>query len=40
MTSHPKDMTFAMIDAIADSQKVVNHMHLPIQSGSDELLKK
>lgn len=40
MTSHPKDMTFAMIDAIADSKKVVNHMHLPIQSGSDELLKK
>jgi tRNA-2-methylthio-N6-dimethylallyladenosine synthase len=40
MTSHPKDMTFAMIDAIADSRKVVNHMHLPIQSGSDELLKK
>ena len=40
MTSHPKDMTFAMIDAIADSKKVVNHMHLPIQCGSDELLKK
>ena len=40
MTSHPKDMTFAMIDAIADSKQVVNHMHLPIQSGSDELLKK
>ena len=40
MTSHPKDMTFAMIEAIADSKKVVNHMHLPIQSGSDELLKK
>lgn len=40
MTSHPKDMTFAMIDAIADSKKVVNQMHLPIQSGSDRLLKK
>ena len=40
MTSHPKDMTFAMIDAIADSKKVVNHMHLPIQSGSDEMMKK
>ena len=40
MTSHPKDMTFAMIDAIAASKKVVNHMHLPIQCGSDELLKK
>lgn len=40
MTSHPKDMTFAMIDAIAESKKVVNQMHLPIQSGSDRLLKK
>lgn len=40
MTSHPKDMTFAMIDAIAASKKVVNQMHLPIQSGSDRLLKK
>ncbi|WP_301859664.1 tRNA (N6-isopentenyl adenosine(37)-C2)-methylthiotransferase MiaB [uncultured Megasphaera sp.] len=40
MTSHPKDMTFAMIDAIGASKKVVNHMHLPIQSGSDELLKR
>ncbi|WP_101912013.1 tRNA (N6-isopentenyl adenosine(37)-C2)-methylthiotransferase MiaB [Megasphaera vaginalis (ex Bordigoni et al. 2020)] len=40
MTSHPKDMTFAMIDALAASKKVVSHMHLPIQSGSDELLKK
>lgn len=40
MTSHPKDMTVAMIDAIAESKKVVNQMHLPIQSGSDRLLKK
>ena len=40
MTSHPKDMTFAMIDAMAESKKIVNHMHLPIQSGSDELLKR
>lgn len=28
------------VDAIAESQKIVNHMHLPIQCGSDELLKK
>ncbi len=40
MTSHPKDMTLAMIDAVAGSKKTVNHMHLPIQSGSDFLLKK
>ncbi|MCH4187244.1 MAG: tRNA (N6-isopentenyl adenosine(37)-C2)-methylthiotransferase MiaB [Megasphaera sp.] len=40
MTSHPKDMNVAVIDAIADCHHVVNHMHLPIQSGSDELLRK
>lgn len=40
MTSHPKDMTLAMIDAMAQSKRVVNHMHLPIQCGSDELLRK
>jgi tRNA-2-methylthio-N6-dimethylallyladenosine synthase len=33
-------MTQAMIDAIGCSSKVVNHMHLPIQCGSDALLKK
>ena len=40
MTSHPKDMTFAMDDAIAQCSKVVTHLHLPVQSGSTELLKK
>lgn len=40
MTSHPKDMNFAAIDAIADCKHVVNHMHLPIQCGNDALLKK
>lgn len=40
MTSHPKDMTFAMVDAIAQCSKVVTHLHLPVQSGSTELLKK
>lgn len=40
MTSHPRDMTFDMVDAIAESPKVVKHMHLPVQSGSDEMLKR
>ncbi len=40
MTSHPRDMTFEMIDAMAESSKVVRHMHLPVQHGSNEMLKK
>lgn len=39
MSSHPKDATFELIDAIADCEKVCNHFHLPIQSGSDRILK-
>lgn len=40
MTSHPRDMTFDMVDAMADSPKVARHMHLPVQHGSNEMLKK
>ena len=40
MTSHPRDMTFDMVDAMADSPKVAHHMHLPVQHGSNEMLKK
>ncbi len=39
MTSHPRDMDFRMIDTIATCEKVCTQMHLPIQSGSDEVLK-
>lgn len=39
MTSHPRDMTFDMVDAMAASPKVVRHMHLPVQHGSTEMLK-
>jgi tRNA-2-methylthio-N6-dimethylallyladenosine synthase len=39
MTSHPKDATKELIDAIADCQKVSRHLHLPIQSGSDKILQ-
>ena len=40
MTSHPRDMTFDMVDAMAASPKVVRHMHLPVQHGSNEILKQ
>lgn len=38
MTSHPKDCTKKLIDAIASSEKVCRHIHLPVQSGSDRVL--
>jgi len=38
MTSHPKDATFALIDAMAECEKVARHFHLPVQSGSDRIL--
>jgi tRNA-2-methylthio-N6-dimethylallyladenosine synthase len=40
MTSHPKDATSEMIDAIASSKCCANCFHLPLQSGSDAILKR
>ena len=40
MTSHPRDMTFAMVDAMAASPKVARHMHLPVQHGDNEMLRR
>lgn len=40
MTSHPRDMTFDMVDAMADSPKVARHMHLPVQHGDNEMLRR
>lgn len=40
MTSHPQDMTKSMIDALAASSNISTHLHLPIQSGSNRILKK
>jgi tRNA-2-methylthio-N6-dimethylallyladenosine synthase len=37
-TSHPKDMTQRLIDVYASTPKLVNHLHLPVQSGSDRIL--
>ena len=40
MTPHPKDLSDELIDALATLPKVCHHMHLPLQSGSTEILKK
>lgn len=40
MTSHPKDASWEMIDSLAKCTHFTNHFHLPLQSGSDEILKK
>ena len=39
-TSHPKDLSLDLIHAIRDLEKLCNHLHLPVQSGSDAILKK
>lgn len=38
-TSHPKDMSDDIINAIASHDNICNHIHLPVQSGSDSVLK-
>ncbi|MCD8016167.1 MAG: tRNA (N6-isopentenyl adenosine(37)-C2)-methylthiotransferase MiaB [Lachnospiraceae bacterium] len=40
MTSHPKDLSDELIDAMKHSKKVCRHLHLPLQSGSSRILKK
>ncbi len=40
MTSHPKDLSDELIEAMAGSSKICKHLHLPVQSGSTEILKK
>lgn len=40
MTSHPRDFTDELIDTIAGSEKVCEHFHLPLQAGSNNILKK
>jgi tRNA-2-methylthio-N6-dimethylallyladenosine synthase len=39
MTSHPKDLTDKLIEKVAGLPKVCEHIHLPLQSGSDRILK-
>jgi tRNA-2-methylthio-N6-dimethylallyladenosine synthase len=38
MTSHPREFTQRLIDAFARLPKLVDHVHLPVQSGSDRIL--
>jgi len=40
MTSHPKDLTKDVIMAIKECDKICEQIHLPVQSGSDRILKK
>lgn len=40
MTSHPKDLSDELIEVMRDSKKICRHLHLPVQSGSTEILKK
>ena len=39
-TPHPKDMSDATLRVIAEEPNVCRHIHLPVQSGSDVILKK
>lgn len=40
MTSHPKDLSDKLIQAFADCDKLCNSIHLPVQSGSTNLLQR
>lgn len=39
-TSHPYDVTDDLVDAHANSKKLANHLHLPVQSGSNTVLQR
>ena len=40
MTSHPKDCTRELLETMASCEKVAKHLHLPVQSGNDRVLKE
>ena len=40
MTSHPKDLSDELIEVMGNSQKICKHLHLPVQSGSTDILEK
>jgi len=40
ITSHPKDLSDKLIDVMAKEEKVCEHLHLPLQSGSNTILEK
>lgn len=39
MTSHPKDMSDEVIRAVAEGEHICEHFHLPVQYGSDRILR-
>jgi tRNA-2-methylthio-N6-dimethylallyladenosine synthase len=39
-TSHPRDMTRRLIETVARLPKVCEHIHLPVQAGDDEVLRR
>lgn len=39
MTSHPKDLSDELIEVMKNSKKICKHLHLPLQSGSTDILK-
>ncbi len=39
-TSHPRDLDMKTIEAMRDCKSVMPHLHLPVQSGDDEILKR
>jgi len=40
MTSHPKDFSPSLVKVIKENDNILNHIHLPLQSGSDNVLEK
>ena len=40
ITSHPKDLSEELIEVLANSAKICEHIHLPVQSGSNNILKE
>ena len=40
MTSHPKDCFHALLDVMANGRHIAKHLHLPVQSGNDRVLRE
>lgn len=40
MTSHPKDLSRTLVDVMSDEPRIMRHIHLPLQSGCNRVLKK
>ena len=40
ITSHPKDLSDSLIDVMASSKRICEHIHLPMQSGNNRILKE